>query len=102
MGEIRLIMTCQSLSRSKWKQESARRPGWAGPENISLSIQCQTPIRFANALLDSQYLRVLIVADSDPVGLRGAPLDLIDLTLGGRVGQDGVFNGTRHLLDVPD
>lgn len=43
-----------------------------------------------------------VVADGDPVGLRGPPLDLVDLALGGRVGQDGVLDGARHLLDVPD
>lgn len=42
-----------------------------------------------------------VVADGDPVGLRGPPLDLVDLALGGRVGQDGVLDGARHLLDVP-
>lgn len=45
---------------------------------------------------------MLIVADGDPVGLCGAPLNLVNLALGGRVRQDGVLDGTRHLLDVPD
>ena len=52
--------------------------------------------------LDAQNLEILVEADCDPVRLRGAPLDLVDLALGGRVGQDGVLDGARHLLDVPD
>lgn len=51
--------------------------------------------------LNAQYLSMSVVADGDPVGLRGPPLDLVDLALGGRVGQDGVLDGARHLLDVP-
>lgn len=43
-----------------------------------------------------------VIAYGDPVGLGGAPLDLVDLTLGGGVRQDGVLDGARHLLDVPD
>lgn len=43
-----------------------------------------------------------VVADGDPVGLRGAPLDLVDLSLRRGVGQDRVLDGARHLLDVPD
>ena len=52
--------------------------------------------------LDAQNLEILVEADCDPVRLRGAPLDLVDLALGGRVRQDGVLDGARHLLDVPD
>ena len=52
--------------------------------------------------LDAQNLEILVEADCDPVRLRGAPLDLVDLALGGRVGQDGILDGARHLLDVPD
>ncbi len=37
-----------------------------------------------------------------PIRLRGTPLYLVDLSLCGRVGEDGVLNGPRHLLDVPD
>jgi hypothetical protein len=37
-----------------------------------------------------------------PIRLCGAPLYLVDLSLCGCVGEDGVLNGPRHLLDVPD
>ena len=37
-----------------------------------------------------------------PVGLGGAPLDLIDFSLGSGVSQNWVLNGPWHLLDVPD
>lgn len=53
-------------------------------------------------LSNSKDLQGSIVTDGDPVGLGGSPLDLVDLPLSGRVGQDGVLNGPRHLLDVPD
>ena len=47
-------------------------------------------------------LEILVVADGDPVRLRGTPLDRVDLPLGGGVGQDGVLDGAGHLLYVPD
>lgn len=50
---------------------------------------------------DPQDLQAVVVADGDPVGLRGRPLHVVDLPFG-RVGQDGVLDGARHLLDVPD
>lgn len=49
----------------------------------------------------AQDLQAVVVADGDPVGLRGRPLHVVDLALG-RVGQDRVLDGPRHLLDVPD
>ena len=49
----------------------------------------------------SEDLERAVVTNGDPVGLRGAPLDLVDLALGRRVRQDGVLDGARHLLDVP-
>ena len=48
-----------------------------------------------------QHLHLVIKGDRQPVGLRGAPLQLVDLGLG-RVGEDGVLDGPRHLLNVPD
>lgn len=51
--------------------------------------------------LDTQDLQTVVVADGNPVWLRGGPLHVVDLPLGG-VGQDGVFNRPWHLLDVPD
>lgn len=53
------------------------------------------------AKLDSEDLQAVVVADGYPVWLGGCPLYVVDLSLG-CVGQDGVLNGTRHLLDVPD
>ncbi len=50
---------------------------------------------------DSEDFQAVVVADSNPVGLGGGPLYIIDLSLG-RVGQYRVLNGPRHLLDVPD
>lgn len=55
-----------------------------------------------SATLHAEYFRVAVIADGNPVGLRGPPLDLVDLPFGGRIGQDGVFDGAWHLLDVPD
>ena len=52
--------------------------------------------------LDAQNLEILVEADGDPVWLRGSPLDLVDLALGGRVREDGVLDGPRHLLNVPN
>ena len=49
---------------------------------------------------DTQYLKNIIVADWDPVRLRGSPLYLVDLAIR-RVSQDRVFDGSRHLLYVP-
>ena len=46
------------------------------------------------------FINVIIL--TYPVRLRGPPLDLIDLALGGCVGQDGVLYRPGHLLDVPD
>lgn len=57
--------------------------------------------RSQQAASHTQDLQAVVVADGDPVGLRGRPLHVVDLALG-RVGQDGVFDGPRHLLDVPD
>jgi hypothetical protein len=37
-----------------------------------------------------------------PVWLCRAPLYLIDLSLSGGVGEDGILNSPRHLLYVPD
>ena len=37
-----------------------------------------------------------------PVGLGGAPLDLIDFSLGSGVSQNWVLDSPRHLLDVPN
>lgn len=51
--------------------------------------------------LYTKDLQAVVVANGDPVGLRGGPLHVVDLALG-RVGQDGVLDGARHLLDVPD
>lgn len=53
------------------------------------------------ALLNTQDLQAVVVADGDPVGLSGGPLHVVDLALG-CVGQDRVLDGTWHLLDVPD
>lgn len=50
---------------------------------------------------DSEDFQAVVVADGDPVGLGGGPLDIIDLSLC-CVGQYRVLNGPRHLLDVPD
>ena len=52
--------------------------------------------------LNSEDLEGSVVADGDPVGLRCSPLNLINLSLGGRVGQDRILNGPRHLLNVPN
>jgi len=52
-------------------------------------------------VLDTQDLQAVVVADGDPVRLRGRPLHVVDLPFG-RVGQDGILNGSWHLLDVPD
>lgn len=57
--------------------------------------------RSQRAASHAQDLQAVVVADGDPVGLRGCPLYVVDLALG-RVGQDGVLDGPRHLLDVPD
>lgn len=51
--------------------------------------------------LDTQDLQAVVVADGDPVGLRGGPLHVVDLPFSS-VGQDGILNGPGHLLDVPD
>lgn len=51
--------------------------------------------------LYTEDLQAVVVADGDPVGLRGGPLHVVDLPFG-RVGQDGVLDGPGHLLDVPD
>ena len=51
--------------------------------------------------LDSENLQVVIVTNTDPVRLRGRPLNVVDLAVG-RVGQDGVLYGSWHLLNVPD
>lgn len=50
---------------------------------------------------DSEDFQAVVVADSNPVGLGGGPLDIIDLSFS-CVGQYRVLNGPRHLLDVPD
>ena len=52
--------------------------------------------------LDAQNLEILVEADGDPVRLSGPPLDLVYLALGGRVREDGVLDGPRHLLNVPN
>ena len=39
-----------------------------------------------SSVLYAQDLSVAVVADGDPVGLRGPPLDLVDLPLGRGVG----------------
>merc|ERR1719158_1447118 len=49
-----------------------------------------------------QDLQILVVANGYPVGLGGAPLDLVDLPLCSCVSQNWVLNCPRHLLDVPD
>lgn len=49
----------------------------------------------------AQDLQAMVVADGDPIGLHSAPLDLVDLAFGG-VRQNGIFDCSRHLLDVPD
>lgn len=51
--------------------------------------------------LHPQDLQAVVVANGDPVWLSGGPLHVVDLALG-CVGQDGVLDGSRHLLDVPD
>lgn len=51
--------------------------------------------------LYTKDLQAVVVANGDPVGLCGSPLHVVDLPFG-RVGQDGVLDGPRHLLDVPD
>lgn len=53
------------------------------------------------AKLDPEDLQAVVVADGYPVWLGGCPLYIVDLSLG-CVGQDGVLDGPRHLLDVPD
>lgn len=58
-------------------------------------------MRATEVLLHAQDLQAVVVADGDPVGLRGGPLHVVDLPFRS-VGQDGVFDGARHLLDVPD
>lgn len=50
---------------------------------------------------DTQDLQAVVVADGDPVRLCGGPLNIVDLPFSS-VGQDGVFDGPGHLLDVPD
>lgn len=50
--------------------------------------------------LDTKDLQAVVVADGDPVRLRGRPLHVVDLPFSG-VSQDGILNGPRHLLDVP-
>lgn len=50
---------------------------------------------------DTQDLQAVVVADGDPVRLRGGPLHVVDLPFSS-VGQDGILNGPWHLLDVPD
>lgn len=54
-----------------------------------------------SGLLDTQDLQAVVVADGDPVWLCWSPLHVVDLPFGG-IGQDGVFDGTWHLLDIPD
>lgn len=58
-------------------------------------------VRASVAASDAQDLQAVVVADGDPVRLRGGPLHVVDLPFS-RVGQDGVLDGPRHLLDVPD
>lgn len=63
------------------------------------------PVRISRPfliLLNAQYFACLIVANGYPIRLRGAPLDLIHLAFGCRVGQYRIFDGARHLLNVPD
>lgn len=52
--------------------------------------------------LDTQDLTGLIVADRYPIGLSCTPLYLVDLPFGSRIGQYRIFNGSGHLLNVPD
>lgn len=49
----------------------------------------------------TQDLQAVVIADGDPVRLRGGPLHVVYLAFGG-VGQDRVLDGPWHLLDVPD
>ncbi len=60
---------------------------------------CQRQKALAHS--DAQNLQRLVVADGDPVGVRSAPLYLVDLA-GRGVGEDRVLDGARHRLDVPD
>lgn len=76
--------------------------------NIALSFFYSVLIQLGVFLIclvswssDSEDFQAVVVADSNPVGLGGGPLDVIDLSLG-RVGQYRVLDGPRHLLDVPD
>ena len=48
-----------------------------------------------------EYFDAFVVADSDPVGLVGGPLYIVDFPFGS-VSKDGVLDSTWHLLDVPD
>lgn len=50
---------------------------------------------------DTQDLQAVVIADGDPVRLRGGPLHIVDLPFSS-VGQDRILNGPWHLLDVPD
>lgn len=52
--------------------------------------------------LNSQNFSGLVVANCNPVGLSGAPLYLIDFTLGGGVREYWILDGSWHLLNVPD
>ena len=52
--------------------------------------------------LHSKDFQAFVVADGDPVGLGGPPLDLVDFPLCGGVREDGVLDGPGHLLHVPN
>lgn len=87
---------------SKHVQEVQLRPRLC-PENrpmrtTSPDVKRRAPFLVAS---DTEDLQAVVVADRDPVRLRGGPLHVVDLPFS-RVGQDGVLDGARHLLDVPD
>lgn len=76
--------------------------GWAKDQIWSLNLKRRSFFFIQGAAAsDAQDLQAVVVADGDPVRLRGGPLHIVDLPLSS-VGQDGILNGPWHLLDVPD
>ena len=87
--------------------------------SVSQDQSYKDPGRWSRQCSHPQDLQILVIANgwkwkiwnevrlkyqmgTYPVGLGGAPLDLIDFSLGSGVSQNWVLNGPWHLLDVPD
>lgn len=54
------------------------------------------------ALSNTQYFTGFVIANGDPVWLRGTPLNLIHFTFGSGICENWVFDCTWHLLNVPN